>query len=180
MRVLLSKLEEIEDDVADIKSGILKIQANVAFHGDDSSLVKLRPPFKSGLRADCSKIGHRETVKKQMSVNQPPGIQSTLQSTETALNSLNTFVTRRTSTSTSHSVPQSIQRPAELMVTVTSDKQPSASFIASREVLDHQLNWASRMSHSEDAEQTGNDVDSDVATDDQQGGSYSEVVGRRK
>ena len=36
------------------------------------------------------------------------------------------------------------------------------------------------MPHSEDAEQTGNDVDSDVATDDQQGGSYSEVVGRRK
>ena len=35
------------------------------------------------------------------------------------------------------------------------------------------------MSHSEDAEQTGNNVDSDVATDDQQGGSYSEVVGRR-
>ena len=66
------------------------------------------------------------------------------------------------------------------MVTVTSDKQPSVSFIASREVLDHQSNWASRMSHSEDAEQTGNDVESDVATDDQQGGSYSEVVGRRK
>ena len=36
------------------------------------------------------------------------------------------------------------------------------------------------MSHSEDAEQTGNDVESDVATDDQQDDSYSEVVGRRK
>ena len=36
------------------------------------------------------------------------------------------------------------------------------------------------MSHSEDAEQTANDVDSDGATDDRHGGSYSEVVGRRK
>ena len=62
MRVLLSKFEKIGDDVADTKSGILKIQANVAFHGDDSSLVKLRLPFKSALRADCSKIGDRETV----------------------------------------------------------------------------------------------------------------------
>ena len=36
------------------------------------------------------------------------------------------------------------------------------------------------MLNSEDAEQTGNDVDSDVTTDDQQGCSYSEVVGKRK
>ena len=46
--------------------------------------------------------------------------------------------------------------------------------------LNQQSNWASRMSRSKDAEQTGNDVDSDFATDDQQGGSYWEVVGRRK
>ena len=70
MRVLLSKLEKIRDNVADTKSGILKIQAYVAFHGDGSSLVKLRPPFKSAFRADCSKIGDRETVKKQVSANQ--------------------------------------------------------------------------------------------------------------
>ena len=87
MRVLLSKLEKIGDDIADTKSGILKIQANVAFHGDDSSLVKLGPPFKLALRADCSKIGERETVKKQVSSNQPPGIQSTLWSTERVSNS---------------------------------------------------------------------------------------------
>ena len=36
------------------------------------------------------------------------------------------------------------------------------------------------MSQSEEAELTGNDEDSDVASDDQQGGSYWEVVGKRK
>ena len=35
------------------------------------------------------------------------------------------------------------------------------------------------MSHSEDAEQMGNVVDSDVATDDQQGGSYAVTQHRR-
>ena len=73
-------------------------------------------------------------MKKQVDFNQPSGMQTTLQSTETASNSLSSFITRLTSTSTSHSVQQSKQRPAELMVSVTSDKQPSASFIASREV----------------------------------------------
>ena len=84
MRILLFKLEKIGDDVADTESGILKIQANVAFHGDDSSQAKLRPPFKSAPRVDCSRVGDRETVKKQVGFNQPPGIQST----ETASNSL--------------------------------------------------------------------------------------------
>ena len=37
MRVFLSKLDKIGDDVADTNSGILKIQDNVAFHGDNSS-----------------------------------------------------------------------------------------------------------------------------------------------
>ena len=46
IRVLLSKLKKIGDDVADTKSGILKIQSIVAFHGDDSSLVKLKPQYK--------------------------------------------------------------------------------------------------------------------------------------
>ena len=64
MRVLLFKLEKIGDNVADIKYGILKIHANVVFYGDDSSLVKIRPPFQSALRADCLKIGDERNCEE--------------------------------------------------------------------------------------------------------------------
>ena len=150
MRVLLSKLEKNGDDVIDIKCGILKIQANVAFRRDDSSQVKFRPSFKPAFRVDRSKVGDGETVKKQVASNQPPDMKSTLQSTDAASNS---FVTGWSSTSTSPSVRQSTQRLAELSLTY--DRQPATSFTTSREVLDRRSNWASRMSQSEDAEQTG-------------------------